>query len=222
MSQTLENPWLSQPPRFLEEATQPPRKFFSHLWLVTPNFAPTYKTLWISEKAWLIKFQKFLQVIWPEFRIRTNRHQNVPKPSSLLGRREKINSTWVSFSFFWTRALSLYPWRRRLQPARPHPCLASENARLKESLGFSGTSSRKTSCGLGTASRSCDPSMKKTLRWASNRFTSGGGTRPERGQRREPPRSKTAIRRTKPQWRPNWEKSALFHSRMSSEGTQAD
>ena len=67
-------------PKYSEECLRAVAKSFNHPCWEIPSFVLTFKTFWISETTFRIKF---LRALWPEFQIRTNNHQNVPKVYSL-------------------------------------------------------------------------------------------------------------------------------------------
>lgn len=159
------------------------------------NFAQICKTSWINERAFSINHVKFLQVTWPEFQIRTNRRQNVPKDNWLLRPRAKNSWILANYSCSWTKAPALYPWRNKLQPKNRRNCLAKGNVRQRGNSRFSEMSSRKTSCGLGIALRSWDLNTRRISRWANNRSTSGGGIKQGRDLRRLFLRILTATKR---------------------------
>jgi hypothetical protein len=55
-----------------------------------------------------------------------------------------------------------------------------EREKLKENLKYCAPNLRKMSCGLGKVSKVCENSTKKSSKCLSNKFTSGGGTKPGR------------------------------------------
>ena len=57
---------------------------------------------------------------------------------------------------------------------------ARERERLSENLKYCAPNLRKMSCGLVKVSKLCDNNTKKTSKCLSNRFISGGGTKPVR------------------------------------------